>query len=500
MKGWLGDLARTAGALWYWNARKSVFVLRGRKGQCPCHNPSDSGRPFETGCEGAAFWNDPQRFQRRVCPLLARNQRGEWVCSVSPAGVRPFWGRAAVYYGGATLGVVLVIGTAGWGAAHAVGLRASPRQILWPPAWHELRQVRAEYFVEKAETLLAQGHPQEAALSLTTAYEMNPDSYAIGMIVAQFYWTWRPDLVDGVYAHLVQTHPEHHDETTQVWLRSLLARGDLMGVAKLARQELARQDGDPSPWTHALIVASRLLEKPELLDDVARDPIPDAVKSVLTLEARTQRMPPDAARDLLFFGSTPSAFAYANFHRIDRLIELGAPTEALTLLEELRNTMKGRDVLRLVLAAHAVGHNRAALEREAQQLVAPERGAGATGVTVLALHLIAYPDPDLLTLCITAWRRLPRAPAEGRDDATEALYFAAILAGAKEDLPELRAALVDAKRSNPMSLNRVEELLRQRAVDWPVQAMLPLVQPMSLELNYALLEKYYALQQASERR
>lgn len=500
MKGWLGDMARMVGALWYWNARKTAFVLRGRRGACPCHNPSDSGRPFETGCEGATYWNQPRRFAR-VCPLLKPNAAGVWVCSVSPAGVRPFWGRALAYHAAAAVTLAVLAGLTVFGAARAVGFHATPRQIFWPPAWHELRQVRAQYFVNEAEALLAKGKIREAALSLSTAWEMSPDNYAIGMVVAQFYVAWRPDLVDGVYQRLYQHHPEHREEISRAWLRSLLARGDPAGVAELARKQLAEKDVEPTPWTHALLEAARFARRPAWLKDALENAARPEVREVIELELRVWDLPEPAARPLLFSRPATPGFSYAYYQRIDRLIELGDGREALALLAQARSVLSGRDVVRLGLGAYAAAGELETLRREGGGLLqASDPTALIGGVTLLGLHLLARPDGELLRATAAVAAKFPPDASDGRGDAVMAVYFAAGFAGAEELLPPLRNWLATSKRSNPVTLGRIDDLMKDPRPDWPVQALLSLAQPMSLELNYALLDKYERLRRAAARR
>lgn len=89
----------TVWALFYWNARKTIFRLRGRRGVAPCQHPSDSGTAMKTACDACTAWHRRVRF-RLVCPLLKQDDAGLWVCSVDRAGVRPFWGRAFAYTGG----------------------------------------------------------------------------------------------------------------------------------------------------------------------------------------------------------------------------------------------------------------------------------------------------------------------------------------------------------------------------------------------------------------
>ena len=495
MRGWAGDIWRTAGALWYWNLRKSVFRLRGRKGHAPCQHPSDSGKAFETACEAASFWRDRSRFARRVCPLLKPDAKGGWICSVDSAQVRPFWGRTLRYYGLGAVILALALGGAVFGGLRMVGYRATLRQVFWPRAWHELRDVRAEYFLGKAQALVAKGEIRDAALALLTAQEISPHNYSIGMSLAQLYQVWRRDLVDRTYADLLARYPQRRAETANAWLRSLLARSELEGVAALAQRELAGGGGDPAPWTYALIFAARQLKRPELLDAAVQAGAPKPVDAVLRLEAQTERAPPDEARQLLLWAHTPAGFPLATFEQIDRLIELGDATSALVLLRGAQKTLSGRDVAKLALAIYAVAGDVTAQRREARALLAPARGNSA-GVGLVALHLIQYPDAELLRECVEALARIGDEPPETQADTIAAVYFAAVCSGQQSLLPELRARLAGVHRATATTLERFEEIMRGDDPGAALRAVLPVVQPMTLELNYALIAKSYTWRRA----
>lgn len=491
MRGWLGDLFRTFGALWFWNLRKTLYVVRGRRGDCPCHNPSDSGRPRETGCEAVAYWNRPRRFARRVCPLLVEVEPDLWRCNAHPAEVRPFWGRWLLWHAGAAGGAVLAAGLLLLVTMRVVGFDVTVRQIFWPPAWSELRGVRAEYFRAQAKTLFAEGKFREAANALNVAYEMDPQNYEAGVALAEFYQVGRPDLVDNLFRHLMRQHPERRPDTAQLWLRSLLGRANLTGVADLASRQLAAATDDVDAWAHALVFAVRGLRQPELLEAAAANgQVPEPVRRVLALEARVRRSPRDEAAAVLLREPLPAELPYARLHRIELLIDFGEGFEALEWLRQGREQMGGRDFARLTLAAHAALRNRAALERDVRFLLAPEQQGRASGVAVVALHLVRHPEPRLLELCLEALPALAALPAEQaayRDRALAAVYCAAMLGGQRGRLAEIRGQMSAEAERTTVSL---EEVLARR--NWPPVLLLTLVRPMSLELQYALLDRLIA--------
>lgn len=485
MLGWTADFFRSLGAPWYWNARKQWFVVRGRRGQCPCHNESDSGRPGETRCEAVVYWNNPRRFARHVCPLLKQNAEGEWRCSVPPERVRTFWVRPVAWYallGGTSVGLV---GGLVWGTMRGVGYEVSPRQILWPRAWSELRGVRADFFVAQARTHLEGGRFREAIAALGVAADLRPEDYETAMLMAQVTHLTRPESVDLVYRRLYEIHPERRSETSRVWFRSLLARGQLGGVAELARRRLMASGEDWAVWAHALMFAERWVGKWEVLEDrLVRDHLPAAARSVLDLEVRIRRAEALEAKRLLVAEPVPQE-AFAVVHRAERLVEFGDPMEALLQLKEHRAALPAKDYVRLVLAAHAAARNRAALEREVRGLLARRGAEHAGAVALVAQHLVIYPNAELLDECRAAALLLPAGTEAG--EAWAALYCAAAVAGRSAWLPEISAKFASASEVTRTNQERVDQLIAS-----PNQSplkLLTVVRPMSIELNYAILER-----------
>ena len=143
--GWLGDALRGAHALIFWNWKKTRFRARGAKGRAPCQNESDEPKLGLVRCDVVMQWRQPARF-RPVCPLLVSTPDG-WRCSVPSAQVRPFWGRAAAFTGGAGLAVFLAV-TLGvfaffrWGN----GLPLRWTDVAWPGHWSRIRTLQAKGF------------------------------------------------------------------------------------------------------------------------------------------------------------------------------------------------------------------------------------------------------------------------------------------------------------------------------------------------------------------
>ncbi|WP_438481021.1 tetratricopeptide repeat protein [Oleiharenicola lentus] len=490
MNGWFGDFFRTAWALGYWNTRKTLFVLNRRRGQCPCQNPSDTGRALATGCEAIAEWRQPERFQKRVCPLLAKNQRGHWACGVEPAAVRPFWGRALSYASAAGLMLALVAGVAVFGAMRGIGYKVSLRQVVWPPAWSELRQVQVQLFIDQAQAHFQAGRANEAVSALNTAYEQNPDHYRIGMLLAQFYQVTNPDSATRIYTRLLRRYPEKRRETARVFFSSLLAQGHLEGVAAFCANELKTSKDDTVAWLHGLIFAVRQSGQPDWLSAVMKDPAVGAKeRAVLTLEFAVRRASRAEAARLVRSEPLVDKFPYARVQRAELLTEFGRPKDALALLAASREELTGREVVRLALAAEAVAGDQLARRRDAKQLLASERQPGESEITVVAIHLIRYPDAELLEAVVNLWRVIAALPNPADQlEATIALLAAAGAGAHKESFNRVRDDAVTAKIISYATGNRLTDAFFPEEGKPRVERVLPSLPGLSLELNYALIE------------
>ena len=245
MLGWLTDTFRLGRDAFALNFRKSWHIVRGRRGRCPCQIASDSGRAWETGCEAVVGYGSPARF-RTVCPLLARRPDGAWACSVNAEDVRPFWGRGVALLGAAALLAVLLAGSAAYGLLRGIGYEVRYSQVLWPPAWHELRGVQADFYLQRARDAYAAGDIAEALLHLSNAYELNPADHRTGLLLAQLWQAGQPMFSDQTYTRLLADHPAHREEIAQAWFRALLARGDFRAVQRLAGERLLNTGPAPS--------------------------------------------------------------------------------------------------------------------------------------------------------------------------------------------------------------------------------------------------------------
>lgn len=493
VKGWLSDMFRTVWAMFYWNARKSIYVLGRRRGRCPCHNPSDSGQAMQTGCEVIAQWDRPERF-KRVCPLLTKSGQGAWVCSVSAEEVRPFWGRLVKYLGSILVGSILFGAVLVYGGMRLIGYEVSFRQIIWPPAWSELAEVRAELFIAQARQHYADGEVREAIQSLTIAYNLNPEHYQVAMMLARFFQAGSPAQADNLYRAMLREHPERRSETARVWFESLLSRGRMDEIAQLAQRQLSIEAAQVSAWTHAVLFSTRYLPDDSILERIrSTETVPEPAREVVNLTIQMRQLSNEDAARLLLKTPMEKGFPYEKAYRVESLIELGYPREALALLKIVRSEMTGRDFARLVFAAYAAMGDQARLLREFSALLSAERKVSAAEIVLLAVHLVEYPDLNLLAMLGDALTRVPLDPAEERLEAIIAVFCAAGVAEDEVQMARARKLITDTFATVPLGLTKLEAFFLGKSAAKRIERLLPGLNPLPLELNYALLRRYLVI-------
>lgn len=485
--GWLADSFRFAWALIYWNLRKTVFRLRRGRAPCPCQNLSDSGRAFETGCDASLGWHRQERF-RRVCPLLKPAPDGGLRCSVHAADVRPFWGRAFGYYGTAALALFLVATLAVFGFMRSIGYPVSYVSIAWPPAWEQIDKARAEYFRRKARDAYAARNIHEAILSLSIAYELDPRDYSAGLLLAQLWQTGQPVLSNRVYARLLHDHPDRWSGTAQAWFRALLARGEYTTVARLSADSLSRDAAHAPAWAHALIFAVRRLDTLALLREASQNPeVAPEVRRVLTLEEQSHTAAASEARAALQ-ETTGAESRFVALFRARRLVELGFARESLDLLDRLGLPADDRDALAIRLDAYAhMGYERARKNLAAALLRGPLTPAVAD---LLGAHLIRRPGPGL---CDDLFSKLERSPPPGTVESYPLYLTLFCVAGSYGDADRMQTTGAELQRilgADFAALASVREFFLRHSPDARIEAYLPILQPLSLEVTYALLERF----------
>jgi tetratricopeptide (TPR) repeat protein len=483
--GWIADLCRLAWGLLYWNTAKTRFRLRGGRGRCPCQSPSDSGRAMETACEASLSWERPERF-RRVCPLLARNAAGELRCSVNTTDVRPFWGRALLICGG-TLAAAYITCTLGYFTLQRfIGVPVSYLTIAFPPHWSRLDAARSQYFAQRADRALLAGQIGDAEKSLTLAYSLDPTNYPAALKLALLYQNTQPTLSDNIYARLLHEHPAKRPATATAWYQALLMRGDFATILPLATTALSVDAGHEAAWLNALLFALRRAPWEKFQTVAASPELPATARAILELEGVARSRPPEEARRALLEASVASP--YFDYFRFSRLIELGFAVDVRTLLRgDARLNL--RDRITLALDASAALGWQSVLDGEIDRLL----GSPPTPVIyeILAVHLIRHPDAGRLARVFAALDRRPLPADDSSYSAHMALLCAAGVSRDEVHFKKAAATVQSLAGGRFRTLSLVESFFLNPGRNAPsIEPILPALQPLSVELNYALLDRF----------
>ena len=442
---------------------------------------------METRCEASLTWERPERFAR-VCPLLKRNAAGELRCSVDTPKVRPFWLRALAFYGGGLLAVYLLVTLAIFGVRRAVGYKIDYWTIAWPPAWKTMPNVKSEFFTNKARTALAANNINEAVISLSLAYQLNPQNYSAGFTLAQLSQVSQPGMADRVYGQLLRDHPKQRPATLTAWYQALLLRGDFPAIVLLCVDALKIDPPHAGAWTHGLVFALRREPQAADLGRLLNDPeLPAETHAVLSLEKLTTGGSDETRRAVLL---QPPAIrsAYMDYYRVRRLIELGAANDALKVLQSVAPRLQGRDHVALQLDAHAALGMQSILRTETEALLRGEITAPL--IEALCVHLIRNPNTELVKLVFARLREKPFPANEANYSLYTSLLCAAGVSGDQRELRELIATTRQIVGGDYKSLSAVEAFFRDRAGS-RIEPYLPILQPLPIEVTYALLERFY---------
>jgi hypothetical protein len=452
----------------------------------PCQSLSDSGRAFETGCEACLHWSRPAKF-KRVCPLLVETADG-LRCSADTVNVRPFWGRAFGFYGGTLAGIYLTGVLIAFAFLRTVGYPISVVHLAWPGSWHRVGEVRGWFFMERANRAFAAGKPAEGMLYLSNAYEFDPSNYTVGFMFAQKLQLGNPGRANLVYQRLMQEHPAQRDMTAQAWFRSMLARGDFLGVQNIAQLQLVEDPTHASVWMRALIFASRQLGSTAALDELLASPLPqlqqwrEVVNAELLLRGGR-----NAQARMVLNGDWKNQPPYGRYYQIRELISVGNGFAAIDLIGKYQAELDDTARATLLLEAYATMGARQSLDRLVDTLLEPPLKPPT--VRLLTAHLIRHPDNAVLDKLFSKFNREKRQLSEDGLEVYLALYCTA---GAAQDWEKLHALTAGIRRSdggNSLTLGLVESFFRGQTTHTRIAGLLRAL-PMPLEVHYALLERY----------
>jgi len=489
-RDWIADSGRLLTGLLSLNFRKTLFRLAPKKFGCPCQNPSDSGKAWQTSCDAVGSWTSAQRF-RQLCPLLKKSPAGVWVCSVDTAQVRPFWGRALGVLAGGTAGLYAAAALAVFLFLHSfIGYPVHYRSVAWPPAWHQIRQARAQFFFEKAEHSFHANLPIEGIMWLSQSYELDPGNYTAGRILAQLWQNTEAEVSDRVYRQLLRDHPAERAATAQAWFVALLARGDFATLAALAWDELHDQPAQSSVWANALLFSSRRTGDTHYLEQAVATPagLPPYATVLCRWELQIRGAPPAVIRTVLTQPIPAKSRPYVFYYRVERLLHANLAQEALQELSRCRDMLDPSDRLSLYLDAYAAAGWQNILDGQVDKLLATQAGSVVL-VEVLSGHLIRHPNPAILAKLFTS---VAQHPLTGSDSekltAFACLFCAAGTAGDWARQDAIAAAIKAFTGTRYKALDGVESYFRRDTPGLPIEHYLPAMPPLPVDVTLALFE------------
>lgn len=441
---------------------------------------------METQCEASLNWHRPARFAR-VCPLLVQTPAG-LRCSVNTADVRPFWGRAARYFGGAFVVLYIIAVAAVFSFLRTVGYPVSIVHVALPPLWDKVGQARGWFFLEHANRAFAAGETTKGLLYLANAYEFDPSNYAVGITLAKHYQAGQPGLSDQVFQRLLRDHPDKSDATAQDWYRALLARGDYESMTRLARSELERGSPHGNTWMRAFFFATAQSRDDTALKELRQSPAKPlaAWHALLDAELLARAGRTDEARAIIerSGNATPP---YALFRYVELLIEMGHPAAALDLLGRRPGALDADAETTLRLTAYQRAGATRLRDALLDALIGPR--LDPPRLVIVLRHLIRHPD---VAVFARVCEQLARKPLALNSDTAGVWFSLLCTAGAIGDqarLTELTHHLKNASETPFVALGALEAFFRGKTAERRITTFLPMV-PLPMEITYALIERF----------
>jgi len=377
------------------------------------------------------------------------------------------------------------------GFLRQVGYPVTFTMIGWPPAWSEIDNARSLYFLGNAQDAYQEGDLGTTVMSLSLAYDYDPDNYEAGFFLARLWQAGRPEVSNHLYQNLIISHPELRTQTAQAWLRSLLPRADYPWIERLATSALRFSDEHASAWLHALLFANARTHDDSVLENLLASPdlLTPGVETVLRMETEVKNLPPSLARNVLLRPIPAESPGFVAYYVIQRLISLGYPIDALDILGDHEEFLADRDRIILQLRAFSDADFRRSYQGLFDRLT--RMPPNPAQYEIVCAHLVAQPDAVLYR---RAKNRLDptRLPTLAQQlPAMLALFCAA---GAHQDVKyqqQLAAQMRDMTSSRFAVLDvAIGIMAQQDQSNIPIQNLLPALQPMSLDMTYALLERY----------
>ena len=486
--GWLTDFFLFWWALFYWNARKTWFRLRGaHRDSCPCQHYSDSGHALDSRCIAITHWRRPERF-RRVCPLLTQTKDG-WRCGVDAERVRPFWGRAWLF-GGAAFAALYLAGTlAVFAFLRTASYELSYATVAWPPLWSELRGSQEKLFAARAQQAIAAGNYPEALLALQRVSELNPRNYPAALALASLSQvSGQPFVAEHIYERLMHDVPEQRPATAQIWIRPLLARAAYGQIKPLATAMLTEDSDRREAWLHCLLFAARQTGDQAALGEIIQNHpgLPEWCVELIRTELLLLQDRREQALARLGRVSSRPASAYQPYYQVERLIGLGRLDQANEIIGAYGPHLPADEAAFLRLRIFRAKNWTSLMETEYDTLLSypltPRLAAQ------FCAWFLRQPDPAAFARYADQFLRQGPELTNESLPLYHATYLAAVACRDQTRAEQTAAAIARFTSSDAKALRAVAEVLTGPANQAQLFQILPLVS-LPLEAIYAILER-----------
>ena len=393
--GAMADGFRLLWAQTFWNLRKTWFLLRGRRGPAPCQCDSHDPRHPAFRCAAVTYWESPDRFARRVCPLLQPTPVG-WRCRAPAGAAKPFWGLASVWLGGLALALYLTATTGFWGVIRiASDAPVAWWRIAWPGAWSSIAPIQAEANFQKSRAAFNGGDYVAAYRILASARLRDPGNYETALLMAQLsMFQGSYYHADELFAELAERHPQQFHRTMMAYHDVLLCLNRMDRLAEHCLAMVRRDKSQSVLWVRSLLLAlrDRYLSRDFQLKHASQiETLPAFARMLVEARLELANGRPDSARARLrevFRG--PWNAQYIERHLV-LLAELGDIETASTLLGYYSVALGRRETMgqQYMLDQQAGDHAGARASFDALL-----RTASSQNVMHVVLLLLRHPDGD----------------------------------------------------------------------------------------------------------
>ncbi|MBT5901879.1 MAG: hypothetical protein HOH58_07200 [Opitutaceae bacterium] len=423
--------------------------------------------------------------------MLQPTVEGTLMCSVDSADVRPFWGRviASSVMSAALIYAAMVLAV--FGFMRQVGYPVTVEMIGWPPNWSEINQAKSRYFLQNAQNAYEKGELSETVMSLSLAYEYDIYNYDAGFFLAKLWQASRPEVSNHLYQELIANHPDFRTQTAEAWLRSLLPRADYAWIEKLAPNALRFGDNNTPAWLNALLFSNQRTQDDSVIQSLLETPdsLAPGVETVLRWEQTVRDLAPEEARTNLL--QPPPAYSpeFVYYFQIRRLISLGFPVDAIDLLGSSNNPLNDRDRITLELRALSKAGFRRSYQNLFNRIL--RLSPSLAQLDILTSHLASNPDPELYRRAKVALHPQSLTTSNQRLPASLAIFCVAGVHGDIEYQNKLAMQIRELTQSKFVVLDAAIAAMAlpdlERAA---IRNLLPSLQPLSLDITYALLEHF----------